>query len=288
MPTIENFATVNYTSNGVAATKVSNLAETQLESSVLFSKNVLGSTYSDGDVVTYIMTITNASTSAVPNISIFDNLGQFTEGASELTPLNYLGPAVLLINGQDVSAQLTVTEQPQGGITFSFPSLASGATANIVYRTVVNEYAPLAQGSTIINTADLTSDSACADTSASATVTAAVAADVSVFKQMCPNPVICGETLTYTIRIYNYGNIAAENVQLVDAFDPAPANITVAEGGVILSPEIYTYAGNVLTVPTSVTENPIIVPAATFTRDETTGVVSVTPGVVEFVVTGTI
>ena len=31
MPTIENYATVNYTSNGVAATKVSNLAETQLE-----------------------------------------------------------------------------------------------------------------------------------------------------------------------------------------------------------------------------------------------------------------
>ena len=288
MPTIENFATVNYTSNGVAATKVSNLAETQLESSVLFSKNALGSTYSDGDVVTYILTITNSSATALGNVSISDNLGQFTEGVTELTPLTFLGPAVLLINGQDVSGQLTVEEAPQGSVTFNFPSLASGATANIVYRAVVNAYAPLAQGSEIVNVAELTSDSACADSTASATVTAATEADVSVFKQMCPNPVVCGETITYTIRIYNYGNIDAENVQLVDAFDPAPTNITVSRDGVILSPDIYTYEGNLLTVPTAVTENPIVVPAATFTRDETTGMVSVTPGIVEFVVTGTI
>ena len=38
MATIENFATVSYTSGGVAATRTSNIAQIELESSLLFSK----------------------------------------------------------------------------------------------------------------------------------------------------------------------------------------------------------------------------------------------------------
>ena len=79
MPTIENFATINYTSNGVAATKVSNLAETQLESSVSFTKNTVGDTYVDGTVATFVLTVTNTSTAPLTNLSISDNLGSFTE-----------------------------------------------------------------------------------------------------------------------------------------------------------------------------------------------------------------
>ena len=234
MATIENFATVSYTSGGVTETKVSNLAEIGLESAISFAKTTLGDTYSEDSVITYILSITNTSANTVSNIRITDDLGSFVFGTIELTPLGYTAPALLLIDGQDVSSQLTVDDTTAGSLVFSFPSLPAGATANVVYRASVNEFAPLDLNSAIVNTATLTSDSDCADGSASATVTAASAANVSVFKQMAPNPVVCGDVVTYTIRIYNYGNIPAEDVVLTDTFNPAPDTITVSKDGVLL------------------------------------------------------
>ena len=287
MATIENFATVSYTSGGVSETKVSNLAEIGLESAISFTKTTLGETYGEDEVVTYILSMTNTSTSAITNVSITDDLGTFVFGTLELTPLTYAPPALLLIDGQDVSAQLTVDTATAGSLVFSFPTLPAGATANIVYRAAVNEYAPLDVEAGITNTATLTSDSDCADGTASATITAVSAANVSVFKQMSPNPVICGDTVTYTIRIYNYGNIAAENVVLTDTFNPAPTNITVSRDGTLLPANEYSYVDGTLTVPAGTT-TAVSVPAATFVRDATTGIVTVTPGMVEYTITGTI
>ena len=287
MATIENFATVSYTSGGVTETKVSNLAEIGLESAISFTKTTLGETYGEDEVVTYILSMTNTSTSAITNVSITDDLGTFVFGTLELTPLTYAPPALLLIDGQDVSAQLTVDTATAGSLVFSFPTLPAGATANIVYRAAVNEYAPLDVDAGITNTATLTSDSDCADGTASATITAVSAANVSVFKQMSPNPVICGDTVTYTIRIYNYGNIAAENVVLTDTFNPAPTNITVSRDGTLLPANEYSYVDGTLTVPAGTT-TAVSVPAATFVRDATTGIVTVTPGMIEYTITGTI
>jgi uncharacterized repeat protein (TIGR01451 family) len=287
MATIENFATVSYTSCGVSETKVSNLAEIGLESAISFTKTTLGETYGEDEVVTYILSMTNTSTAPITNVSVTDDLGTFVFGTLELTPLTYAPPALLLIDGQDVSTQLTVDTATAGSLVFSFPTLPAGATANIVYRAAVNEYAPLDVDASITNTATLTSDSDCADGTASATINALSAANVSVFKQMSPNPVICGDTVTYTIRIYNYGNIAAENVVLTDTFNPAPTNITVSRDGVLLIGTDYSYVKGTLTVPATAT-SPVIVPAATFVRDATTGIVTVTPGMVEYTITGTI
>lgn len=287
MATIENFATVSYTSGGITETKVSNLAEIGLESAINFTKTTLGDSYAEDEAITYILSMTNTSASAINNVSVTDNLGTFVFGTLELTPLSYAPPALLLINGQDVSGQLSVDSTSPATLLFSFASLPAGATANIVYRASVNEYAPLELGASIENTATLTSDSDCADGTASATVNAIAAANVSVFKQMSPNPVVCGDTVTYTIRIYNYGNIDAENVILSDTFNPAPDNITVSRNGVLLSESDYTYANGTLTVPSTAT-NPVTVPAATFVRDANTGIVTVTPGTVEYIITGTI
>lgn len=287
MATIENFATVSYTSGGITETKVSNLAEIGLESAINFTKTTLGDSYAEDEAITYILSMTNTSASAINNISVTDNLGTFVFGTLELTPLSYAPPALLLINGQDVSGQLSVDSTSPATLLFSFASLPAGATANIVYRASVNEYAPLELGASIENTATLTSDSDCADGTASATVNAIAAANVSVFKQMSPNPVVCGDTVTYTIRIYNYGNIDAENVILSDTFNPAPDNITVSRNGVLLLESDYTYANGTLTVPSTAT-NPVTVPAATFVRDANTGIVTVTPGTVEYIITGTI
>ncbi len=285
MATIENFATVRYTVGGVAETAVSNLAEVELESSVTLSKVPLGTEYGEDTVLTYILTVQNTSGAPITNVRIEDNLGTFPFGATELTPLTYNGNAVLLLNGQDSTAQLTVDSDTPSTLVFTIPTLAAGATANIVYQARVNEFAPLDVNDTIANTASLTADTDCAVGSATATVTAEAGANVSVFKQMSPNPVVCGDTLTYTIRIFNYGNTVAENVQLSDTFDPAPTNITVTRNSVPTTD--YTYDAGVLTVPTTA-DTGDTVPAATFTRDAVTGAVTVTPGVVEYVITGSI
>lgn len=287
MATIENFATVSYTSGGVTETKVSNLAEIGLASAVTLTKSALGATYGEDSVITYILTVTNTASTPLNNISITDDLGTFVFGTNELIPLTYTSPALLLIDGQDMSTELTVDDSTTGSLAFSFPTLPAGATANIVYRATVNEFAPLELGSTIVNTATLQSDSDCAEGTASETLTVNEAANVSVFKQMSPNPVVCGDLVTYTIRIYNYGNIPAENVRLTDNFDPAPTNITVSRDGALLGSEEYTYENGLLTVPAG-DNDAVTVPAATFTRDVTTGVVAVTPGMIEYVITGRI
>ncbi len=287
MPTIENFATVNYTSGGVAATRTSNLAEIELNSSLNFTKTILGNSYSANTPITNILSVTNSSTAAATNIVITDDLGTFTFGATELTPLTYIAPARLLINGQDATAQLVVNTDTAGSVTFTIPTLASGATANIVYNTLPNEFAPLDTTAAINDTATLTSDSGCADGTAVANIAVAGAADISVVKSMSPNPAVCGDTITYTIRILNFGNTPAEDVRLTDTFTPAPENITVSRNGVALATTDYTYVDGTLTVPAA-TETADTVPAATFTRDAVSGVVTVVPGVVEYVITGTI
>lgn len=287
MPSIENFATVSYTSGGVTETKVSNVAEISVESAIGFTKTSLGNSYGDNSTLTYILTVTNSSTGAIAESTVTDNLGTYVYGTLELTPLDYISPAVLLINGQDVSAQLGVNTETQGSLIFTLPTIPAGATANIIYKAQVNDFAPLAIDSSIVNVSTFESSSECADTTASATVSVANAANISIIKQMCPNPVICGDTLTYSIRIYNYGNTAAENVVLTDDFNPAPSNITVSRDGTLLLGSDYTYADGTLTVPSS-TAASITVPAASFTQDATTGVISITPSVVEYTITGTV
>jgi uncharacterized repeat protein (TIGR01451 family) len=287
MATIENFATVRYVSNGTPLTRVSNVAEIGLASSVTFAKLALGNEYNADGTVTYILTVSNTASTPLTSLTVTDDLGTFTEGGLTLTPLSYVGPSLLLVDGQDVTAQLTVDSTNPALLIFTIPALAAGATANILYVVRANEFAPLDADSAIVNTATLVTDADCADGTASATVTVASAANVSVLKQMSPNPVVCGDTVTYTIRIYNDGNAPAEQVQLVDAFDPAPTNVTVSRNGVLLTGTAYTYVGGVLTVPP--TGGPLdTVPAATFERDATTGEVIVTPGIVEYVITGVI
>lgn len=287
MATIENFATVSYTSGGVAATTVSNTAEIELTSSVALTKETLGDTYTGDADITYILSVRNTSSSPITNLTVTDDLGTFTFDTLELTPLTYTGPAILLINGIDSTAQLTVDSSAANALIFTIPTLAAGAVANIIYAASPNEYAPRDTDGNIVNTAVLSADAECADAEASATVSTLDAAALTVVKQMSPNPVVCGDTVTYTITIYNYGNIPAEDVRLTDTFSPAPTNITLTRNGVAVPATDFTYTDGVLTVP-ALTSDADTVPAATFTRNTETGEVTVSPGIVEYVITGTI
>ena len=123
MPIIENFATVRYTSGGSAATSVSNVAQSELTASVLFNKSSLGENYSADSTVTYILSLSNTAATPLNGITVTDNLGTFEENGNTYTPLTYAGPALLLVDGQDVTPNLTVDATNPDSLIFTIPRL---------------------------------------------------------------------------------------------------------------------------------------------------------------------
>ncbi len=288
---IENRAqiTFNY-GNVTGASASSNLATTTLQGPLTVTKNSLNGFYSAEDELTYIITLENTGNTTIENVIVTDDLGKFTPPAmtQPVTPLTYVGPAQLYVNGV-LTNQLSVEITGTGELQFNIPSLPGNSNAIIVYIVEVNEFAPLSvEFGSITNDVIADADGLCESGEDSSTINILSAADVRLIKQMSPDPVVCGEQITYTISIYNYGNIAATNVQLTDIFTPAPTDIAVYINGALLT-DNYTYneATGLLTIPTT-TDDSVTIPAATYTRDTQTGVVSTQPGLVTVIITGTI
>ena len=158
----------------------------------------------------------------------------------------------------------------------------AGAAALLIYKATVNRFAPLAPDSTIENTASIGTEN---PQTVSASVSAASYADVSVEKEMSPNPVTSGCTLSVTFTIKNRGNEAATDLVLTDDFPLALSDVAVTVNGAPITD--FTFENNTLTLPSG-TQTTLSVPAATFTQDPTTGAVTVVPGVLTVVLTGTV
>ena len=281
--TITNQASLNYRFNGQSATAISNVASAVLQDPISIQKIALEDSYRAGDVLTYVITVQNSTATSVNNLQVTDDLGTYPFGTLSITPLTYLGPALLFLNGsfsQNVTP--TVTED---SITFTLPTLAPNTTAQWIYRVSANEYAPLITDADITNTATVSAEGFTA--TASDTVETEDYADVTVNKSMSAERTDGGNTVTYQFLIENYGNAEATEVILSDSFNPAPATITVQLNGVTVSPDNYTYTGGVLTLPTG-DALALSLPAATITQDITTGAVTVVPSSLTVTVVGTL
>lgn len=288
MPTqITNQATLTYNYGSSTGSAASNIATVTLQDALSVQKSTLGNTYRANDEITYVLAMSNTGTTPLTDLSITDDLGTYTlPGSVSATPLTYVGPALLYING---TYNTTVTPTINANnIVFPIGSLPAGANAILLYRADTNGNAQLFPDSTITNTATFNATGLPAPITASATVTVENYASVQILKSMSPNPVSGGGTLTYTFTLYNYGNTEATGVVLSDTFNPAPTNIAVTLNGVTVPSASYTYTSGTLTLPVTGAATTITVPAATITQNDTTGAVTVSPGTTVITVTGTI
>lgn len=286
---ITNRATVNYSNGSVNSTVVSNAVSTRLNYGLEIGKTSISETYRTGKDITYVITVTNNGANAIEDITVTDDLGAYIFNGNRIVPLTYIGPAQLFINGISSGeiTPITVTD----GILFVIDSIPANGNAQIIYIARANEYAGDALDTCIVNTATADNDCSCPcdePVSDSNTICVEEFADLRVIKSACPDPVVCGETLNYNIELYNYGNKPATDVVLTDTFTPPLANITVSVNGTVIPASDYSYVNGTLTLPSAASGYEIAVPAATFERNATTGIVSVTPGNLGITISGTV
>lgn len=285
MAIFTNQATMTY--NG--RTVNSNIATGNLLETLTMTKTPVSSSYAAGDNVTYVINLINSGTTALNGITVTDNLGSYqTAGGTTVYPLTYEANSLkYYINGV-LQAAPTVTAGPPLVITGI--NIPANSNAAIVYNADTNEFAPIAAASTIANTVTATGAGLTAPITAEATVTASAQPELNIIKAISPANVTQNSQVTYTFTIQNTGNtaaVAADNVIITDTFNPVLSDIAVTFNSTAwTSPTNYTY--NATSGLFTTAAGQITVPAATYTQDPTTGVITVVPGESVLTVTGTI
>jgi uncharacterized repeat protein (TIGR01451 family) len=284
MATFQNQATLTYGGN----VTTSNVVTGELQQTVSAAKYALGETYTQGETLTYVVSLVNTGTAPLTDLTVTDNLGAYTAGGSTLVPLDYVTGSLAYYAGGARQADPVITDTEP--LTVTGITVPAGSDAFLVYRARVNEFASPATGATITNTATITGTSLSAPITAQETVTAAGEAFLTIDKTLNPTTVSEGDRLTYTFTIRNFGNtpvVGTDDAAVTDTFDPILTDLTVTLNGAVLTPGTgYTYdetTGQFATVPGVIT-----VPAATFTQDPATGAYTRTPGLATLTVTGTI
>ena len=278
MATFFNQATLSYGDNVTN----SNVTTGEIVSGIALTKTAVSANYGDGDGITYVITLVNATATDRTGVSVSDNLGVYTLGTTSLVPLTYVDGSVLYYQNGVLQPAPSVTAGTE--LTISGITVPAGGNATIVYEATTNSFAPLAAGSEIINT--VTSG----EETATATVGVREEAALTIAKAICPAVVSDNGEITYTFVIQNSGNLAAdtaENVTVTDTFSPVLNNITVSlDGAAIAEGTGYTY--NEATGEFATIAGVITVPAATYVQNPTTGVITTTPGVAVLTVKGTV
>ena len=288
--TITNYASVDYRSGNQTETVLSNAAQTTIRQTIGITKDAFEQTYRIGDTLTYVIQI--ASTVDSPTtVTVFDDLGSYTEGGTVYTPLSYEG--YLLYVGQNLNPALggvtvAVTTEANGVrfVLSDLPAVFPGLT--LVVQAKVNEFAPVDLAvSDIVNTATLIvgGTEVAQD---SATVTRDSYADVSILKSITPDPFTAGTPLSYTFVICNYGTTAPEEITLRDLFSPAPQiPLSVTVNDVVVDAFDYDAQTGQFVLGSGATEAyQLPLGAATYTRNAQTGAVTVEPAKVTVVVSG--
>lgn len=266
----------------------SNVVTGEIVDSITATKTAVSSDYSADGTVTYVISLVNTGSTAITGITVTDNLGAYAFGTETLVPLTYQSGTVrYYVNGV---AQATPTVTANGTLVISGITVPAGGNAILVYSTKANSFAPLAAGSTILNTATVTASGISTPITATETVAATNAAELAITKAISPQTVTDNSEITYTFTVSNYGSTAitaTDNAVITDVFDPVLSNLAVTFNGTAWAETTnYTYDRTTGTFATLAGQ--LTVPAATFTQNATTGEWTVQPGTALLTVTGTI
>ena len=284
MAIFSNQATLTY--NGSSTN--SNIAYGELLEVLTASKTAVEGSYTPGSVMTYVVTLRNTGTSPLTGLTVTDDLGGYTFGATTVYPLTYVAGSAAQFTDGVLQAAPAVTAGPP--LVFSGITVPAGGDVVLVYQTTVNGYANPDQGGTIENTVTITGAGLTAPVTATETVSAGSEPVLTIAKSITPSQVVDNDRVTYTFVIQNSGNqpvFATDNAAITDTFDPILTALTVTFEGTAWTQGVqYNY--NEATGLFSTVPGQILVPAATYTQDPTTGIYTATPGIATLTVTGTI
>ena len=284
MAIFSNQATLTY--NGGSTN--SNIAYGEILDVLTATKTAIEGTYAPGELVTYVVTLRNTGGTALTGVTVTDDLGGYVFEGNTVYPLTYEnGSATVFVNGVPQAAPAVTAGPP---LVVSGLNIPAGGDLVLVYQARANQFADPAAGGTIINTVTVTGDGITTPITATETVTAASAPELTVSKSISPTQVVDNDRVTYTFVIQNTGNeavVATDNAVITDTFDPILTDLVVTYDGATWTEGVqYTYdaaTGLFATLPGAVT-----VPAATYTQDPVTGAYTLTPGIATLTVTGTI
>jgi uncharacterized repeat protein (TIGR01451 family) len=188
---------------------------------LVIKKNDLIDPVLAGETILYQITVTNTGSSAAANVVITDSVPVST---------TLVGTSPLCV-------------ESGGLVTCQIGDLGAGERASVWLQVETDER--LSAGSTITNTAYVSSDTTETDNTNNrepedTTVNQSPLnpTDLEIVKSDSPDPVLAGETLTYTLVITNNGPAPAEDVLVVDAlpdgvtFVSATASQGLCNGGV--------------------------------------------------------
>ncbi len=284
MATFTNQATLTY---GDTVT-TSNVVTGELLQSIAVTKYSLSDTYTAEEVLTYVISLVNTGSTPLSDLTVTDDLGAYTQGGERFVPLNYVEGSLTYYLGGTRQATPVVTDTDP--LTVTGITIPANSNAFLVYQARVNDFAPPTTGGSITNTVQVTGDVLPAAIEAQETVTAASEAFLTIAKSLNPTTVSEGDRLTYTFVIQNFGNtplVATDDAVITDTFDPILSDLTVTFNGAVWTEGVqYTYdeaTGAFSTIPANIT-----VPAATYSRNPSTGAWTVVPGVSTLVVVGTV
>ena len=284
MATFTNQATLTYRNNVVN----SNIVVGEILETLTVTKNSLLPTYEAGGNIVYVVNFTNSGDTALNDLTFTDDLGVYTVGGVNITPLSYVdGSLQFYVNGVLAAAPTVTGTDPLSATGLSLPA---GAVGTLVYQANVNQFAPLGEGSAVTNTASFSGGGLAEAVSDSATVSVNNVPRLDITKAVSPVTVGPNGQITYTFTILNYGNTATlieDNVAVRDVFDPILNSIQVTYNGTPWSAGAeYNY--NSVTGEFSTVPGAIGVPAASYMQDPVTGAWSIDPGQVVITITGNI
>lgn len=274
---ITNQASLEYKSGDNVRNIKSNIATVTLKDIINIDKTSLEGAYRIGETVVYNVLFQNTSSGNLSNVTLVDDLGTYNSPAGNpLTPLTYEGPAKEYRNG--ISMGEITPEIKDHSITFKLANVAPHSRVMLQYKVRVNEFSPAAKyNNKIKNTVRATINVTNEEYVDFNEIPLDSYTDVSIDKEMAPDPISPGDRLLYKFVITNSGTKDATNVFLKDTFNPIPTDLRVYVDNELTNDYSFNPANGEFVYPNMSNPSAVNLEKAHIMQDSTTGLVTINP-----------